>query len=151
MQIEVALYQSLLDFQSAASQPFQSPDRPQQVPVKQMLGTHRSSDAARSLLPLSLKSDFRLAAFRHSTQSDLATADHGLPLGSNAAGAITSTSVGSVPVFSEFYRDAINAQANPDDLGVYEQALLNAYAEETWQYEFEALKTAEKLTKEQVQ
>ena len=145
MQIEVALYQSLLDFQSAASQPFRSPDRPQQVPVKQMLGTHRSSNAARSLLPLSLKSDFRLAAFRHSTQSDLATADHGLPLGSDAA-----TAVGSVPVFSEFYRDAINAQANPDDLGIYEQALLDAYAEEPWQYEFGALKTAEKPTKEQV-
>lgn len=116
--------------------------------MKQKLGTPRSRDAARFLLPSSVKPDFRLAAFRHSTQSGLATAHHGLPSGSNAAGA---TAVGSVPVFSEFYRDAMQAQANPDKLGMYEQALLDAYSESPQQYEFEALKTAEKLTKEQVQ
>lgn len=118
--------------------------------MKQKLGTPRR-DAARFLLPSSVKPDFRLAAFRHSTQSGLATAHHGLPSGSNAAGATAATAVGSVPVFSEFYRDAMQAQANPDKLGMYEQALLDAYSKSPQQYEFEALKTAEKLTKEQVQ
>ena len=150
MQIQLALHQSLLDVHAAPSQHLHSQDR-LQAPGIQKLGSHSSSHAATSPPPPSVMSDFRLAAFRHSTQSGLATADHDVPSGLNAAGATAATAAGSIPVLSEFHRDALTAQASPDMLGLYEQALLHAFKDPLTQSGFRALQPAEKLTKEEVQ
>ena len=152
MQIQLALHQSLLDVDAALPQHLHDQDRLQQTPGEMKLGAHGSSNAARLPMCLPVNADFRLAAFRHGTQSELATADDGSTSGLYAAVPTAFTAVDRVPVMSEFYLDAIVAQASRDRLTTESQALLNAFAfdKHHQQHGTGAFKMAEKLTKQEV-
>ena len=88
MQIQLALHQSLLDVDAALPQHLHDQDRLQQTPGEMKLGAHGSSNAARLPMCLPVNADFRLAAFRHGTQSELATADDGSALQRHAVFAV---------------------------------------------------------------